>query len=204
MYFRWNPLNLINKGYVRKTDDVFENVSVISISHTDQIQRKNLTSFRPFFPHPPIWQIFWLCWRLLLFSRRLTIVINFYLFNYIVYTAPFLDSAIIRWWTWSSPGGSSRAGPTWSWTSTTSIWPFCWWMRSKSTTEIARLQCLSATILIGSCATCATGRRSMSTICTILCRWPRKLAVGTNFPPSMSANTGFLRLCDTSTSDRQT
>ena len=28
MYFRWNPLNLVNKGYVRKTDDVFENVSL--------------------------------------------------------------------------------------------------------------------------------------------------------------------------------
>ena len=27
MYFKWNPLNLVNKGYVRKTDDVFENVS---------------------------------------------------------------------------------------------------------------------------------------------------------------------------------
>ena len=27
MYFKWNPLNLINKGYVRKTDDIFENVS---------------------------------------------------------------------------------------------------------------------------------------------------------------------------------
>ena len=27
MYFKWNPMNLINKHYVRKTDDAFENVS---------------------------------------------------------------------------------------------------------------------------------------------------------------------------------
>ena len=27
LYFKWNPLNLVNKGYVRKTDDAFENVS---------------------------------------------------------------------------------------------------------------------------------------------------------------------------------
>lgn len=27
MYFKWNPFNLINKGYVRNTDDMFENVS---------------------------------------------------------------------------------------------------------------------------------------------------------------------------------
>lgn len=28
MYFKWNPLNFINKHYVRKTDDAFENVSI--------------------------------------------------------------------------------------------------------------------------------------------------------------------------------
>ena len=27
IYYKWNPLNLVNKAYVRKTDDVFENVS---------------------------------------------------------------------------------------------------------------------------------------------------------------------------------
>lgn len=27
IYFKWNPMNLVNKGYVRKTDDAFNNVS---------------------------------------------------------------------------------------------------------------------------------------------------------------------------------
>ena len=30
IYFKWNPMNLVNKGYVRKTDDVVENVSRFS------------------------------------------------------------------------------------------------------------------------------------------------------------------------------
>ena len=26
LYFKWNPLNLVNKHYVRQTDDAFENM----------------------------------------------------------------------------------------------------------------------------------------------------------------------------------
>ena len=26
LYFKWNPLNLVNKHYVRQTDDAFENI----------------------------------------------------------------------------------------------------------------------------------------------------------------------------------
>ena len=30
IYFKWNPMNLVNKSYVRKTDDAFNNVSLIA------------------------------------------------------------------------------------------------------------------------------------------------------------------------------
>ena len=30
LYFKWNPMNLINKDYVRKTNDAYDNVSVFS------------------------------------------------------------------------------------------------------------------------------------------------------------------------------
>ena len=29
IFFRWNPLNMVNKHYVRKTDDQYEIVSII-------------------------------------------------------------------------------------------------------------------------------------------------------------------------------
>ena len=29
VFFRWNPLHLVNKGYKRKTDDAYENVSFL-------------------------------------------------------------------------------------------------------------------------------------------------------------------------------
>ena len=32
IHFRWNPMNLVNKGYKRMTDDAYRNVSVTSIS----------------------------------------------------------------------------------------------------------------------------------------------------------------------------
>lgn len=31
MYFKWNPMNLINKGYVRKTDDAYENMMNVEL-----------------------------------------------------------------------------------------------------------------------------------------------------------------------------
>ena len=33
IFFRWNPMNLINKGYVRKTDDAYANVSLLAPPH---------------------------------------------------------------------------------------------------------------------------------------------------------------------------
>ena len=27
LYFKWNPFNLVNRGYIRKTDDAYNNVS---------------------------------------------------------------------------------------------------------------------------------------------------------------------------------
>ena len=44
LYFKWNPLNLVNKAYVRKTDDAFENVSDDRVTYqvclcTDDAQR---------------------------------------------------------------------------------------------------------------------------------------------------------------------
>ena len=32
LYYKWNPMNLVNKHYIRKTDDAFENVSRSPIS----------------------------------------------------------------------------------------------------------------------------------------------------------------------------
>ena len=110
IYFRWNPLNLVNKHYVRKTDDQYELVS---------------------------------------FSCELT--------------------NCLSWCNKNCQKLYTRSDRAWFWTSIMSTWLSCWASRSNNFTETALCLAQAATITTGSWETCASGRRSMLTICTTLC-----------------------------------